>query len=160
VGTECQTFSRPPSSAEHNSYPATLLSNLLLLARVLLHAMDLQFAVSAGANFFVIAGLILYGFRLFADYHERGKWAKNITGLLGGLGMLLLSFALLLTPHNAEIIDRLAETKASVELGWVSSGLLLIAIAAFGVITYTRPIRLWHERKIHRDLNRGLPKIP
>jgi hypothetical protein len=122
--------------------------------------MDFRFALSAGANFFVIAGLVIYGYGLFAEYHERGKWAKNITGLLAGLGMLILAFALLLTPDNATVIAIMSQTKAATALVWISSGLLLAAIAAFGIITYTRPIRLWHERKIHRDLNRGLPKIP
>jgi hypothetical protein len=122
--------------------------------------MDFRFAVTAGANFFVIAGLVLYGYGLFAEYHERGKWAKNITGLLAGLGMLILALALLLTPANAAIISTMAQTHAALALVWISSGLLLAAIAAFGIITYTRPIRLWHERKIQRDLHRGLPKIP
>lgn len=122
--------------------------------------MDFSFAVRAGANFFVIAGLVLYGYGLFAEYHERGKWAKNITGLLAGLGMLILALALLLTPSNAEIVARISQTQASLALVWISSVLLLAAMAAFGVITYRKPIRLWHERKIHRDLNRGLPKIP
>ena len=122
--------------------------------------MSLRLAIAAGANFFIIAGLILYGFGLFAEYHEKGKWAKNITGLLAGLGMMTLALALVLTPHNAEIIARIAKTKASVALVWISSSLLLAAIAAFGAITYSRPIRLWHERKIERDLTRGLPDIP
>jgi hypothetical protein len=122
--------------------------------------MDFRFAVTAGANFFVIAGLVLYGYGLFAEYHERGKWAKNITGLLAGLGMLILAFALLLTPDNAAVIALMSQTHASTALLWISSGLLLAAIAAFGIITYNKPIRLWHERKIERDLNRGLPKIP
>jgi len=122
--------------------------------------MDYRFALEAGANFFIIVGLIVYGYGLFVDYHERGKWAKNITGLLAGLGMLILALALLLTPGNALIITRMAQTKASTALVWISSGLLLAAIGAFGIITYARPIRLWHERKIGRDLSRGLPKIP
>jgi predicted outer membrane lipoprotein len=42
----------------------------------------------------------------------------------------------------------------------VSSGLLLAAIAAFGIINYSRPVRLWHERRIERDLRRELPKSP
>ena len=63
--------------------------------------MNLRLAIAAGANFFIIAGLILYGFGLFAEYHEKGKWAKNITGLLAGLGMMTLALALVLTPHNA-----------------------------------------------------------
>lgn len=122
--------------------------------------LDIRFAITAGANFFVIVGLVLYGYGLFAEYHERGKWAKNITGLLAGLGMLILALALLLTPGNAAIISHMAETKASTALVWISSALLLAAIGAFGIITYAKPIRLWHERKIERDLNRGLPKIP
>jgi hypothetical protein len=142
------------------SNPSTLDSNLRQPVGIQFPAMDFRFAVSAGANFFVICGLILYGYGLFAEYHERGKWAKNITGMLAGLGMLILALALLLTPGNAEIIARMAQTNASTALVWISSGLLLAAIAAFGIITYTRPIRLWHERKIERDLNRGLPKIP
>ncbi len=56
--------------------------------------MNLRLAIAAGANFFIIAGLILYGFGLFAEYHEKGKWAKNITGLLAGLGMMTLALAL------------------------------------------------------------------
>jgi uncharacterized membrane protein len=122
--------------------------------------MDYHFAITAGTNFFVIVGLIVYGYALFVEYHERGKWAKNITGLLAGLGMVMLALALLLTPGNADIIARIAQTKASTAFLWISSGLLLAAIAAFGIITYARPIRLWHERKIGRDLSSGLPKIP
>jgi len=122
--------------------------------------MNFRFAITAGANFFVIAGLIIYGYGLFAEYHERGKWAKNITGLLAGLGMLMLALALLLTPDNVAVIAMMSQTGAATALVWISSGLLLAAIAAFGFITYTRPIRLWHERKIERDLNSGLPKIP
>ncbi len=117
-------------------------------------------SVSVIANFLVIAGLVLYGFTLFAEYHARGRWAKNITGLLAGLGMVALAFALLITPRNAQIILRIAETGASAYFLWVSSGLLLAAIAAFGIITYSKPLRLWHERRIQSDLNRELPKIP
>jgi predicted outer membrane lipoprotein len=112
------------------------------------------------ANFLLIAGLILYGFRLFAEYHARGRWAKNVTGLLAGLGMLSLALALLLTPQNAAVVVRIAQTHASTVFTWISTGLLLAAIVAFGIITYSRPLRLWHERRIERDLNRELPKIP
>ena len=119
---------------------------------------DLSIAVVA--NFLIIAVLVLYGFTLLAEYHARGRWAKNITGLLAGLGMLALAFALLITPGNAAVILRVAETGASKVLLWVSTGLLLAAIAAFGLITYSKPLRLWHERRIESDLNRELPKIP
>ncbi len=118
----------------------------------------LSFAVVA--NFLLIAGLVFYGFTLFAEYHARGRWAKNITGLLAGMGMLALAFALLITPGNAAVIIRIAQTGASSVFLWISSGLLLAAIGAFGIITYSKPLRLWHERRIQSDLNRELPKIP
>ena len=112
------------------------------------------------ANILLIAGLIWYGLRLFAEYHATGKWAKNITGLLGGIGMLLLAVALILTPGNAQVLLRLAQTKISTLCLWMSSLLLLASIASYGVITYSKPFRLWHERRIRRDLSRDLPKIP
>ncbi|HYE25135.1 MAG TPA: hypothetical protein VEG32_08040 [Clostridia bacterium] len=120
----------------------------------------LTFSVSVLGNFLLIGGLVLYGFTLFAEYHARGKWAKNITGLLAGLGMLTLAFALMITPANAEVLARIAQTGASKVFLWSSSALLLASIAAFGIITYAKPFRLRHERKIERDLNRDLPKIP
>src|SRR5512146_2577703 len=117
-------------------------------------------SISVLANFLLISGLVFYGFTLFAEYHARGRWAKNITGLLAGLGMLALAFALLITPANAAVIIRIAQTGAATVFLWISSGLLLAAIGAFGVITYSKPLRLWHERRIQSDLNRELPKIP
>jgi hypothetical protein len=120
-----------------------------------------RLSLRAAANFIVIAGLLLYGFTLFAEYYARGRWAKNVTGLLAGLGMLSLAAALLLVPQNAEALATIARrTDASNVFLGISSGLLLAAIAAFGIITYTKPLRLWHERKIERDLSRELPKIP
>lgn len=112
------------------------------------------------ANFLLIAGLIFYGFSFFAQYHSTGKWAKNITSLLAGMGMLTLAFALIITPRNAEVIAGIAETHASSVFLGISSGLLLAAIAAFGIITYWRPFRLRHERRLKRDLRRELPRIP
>lgn len=111
-------------------------------------------------NFLLIGGLIVYGAGLFASYHATGKWAKNVTNLLAGLGMVFLALALVLRPQNAVVIARIAQTKASTVLLSVSSGLLLAAIAAFGVITHARPLRLLHERELEKDLNRDLPKIP
>jgi hypothetical protein len=122
--------------------------------------MNSELSISIVANFLIIAGLVFYGFTLFAEYHARGRWAKNITGLLAGLGMLALALALLLTPQNADVIVRIAQTAASTVFVGISTALLLAAIAAFGIITYSKPLRLWHERKIERDLNRELPKIP
>jgi hypothetical protein len=122
--------------------------------------MDSSLSVSVVLNFLLIGGLVMYGFRLFAEYHARGRWAKNATGLLGGIGMLGLALALVLTPQNATVILRIAETGASKVLVGISSVLLLAAIAAFGVITYSKPLRLLYERKIERDLRGELPKIP
>jgi len=73
--------------------------------------------------------------------------------------MLSLALALLLRPTNAEVLRRIAYSGASRVFLWISSGLLLAAIAVFGMITYSKPLRLWHERRIERHLNRGLPRI-
>ena len=122
--------------------------------------MDLKTTIAEAANFVIIAGLIIYGFGLFAEYHAKGRWAKNMTALLAGMGMMVLAFALIITPTSAALIDKVAKTNAADVFLGISSGLLLAAIAAYGLIAYTRPLRLWHERKIERDLNRELPKIP
>jgi hypothetical protein len=122
--------------------------------------MDLKDWIAIVVNFVIIAGLISYGFTLFAEYHAKGKWAKNVTGLLAGIGMLCLALSMLLTPRNVLVILQVARTGASRFFLVVSSGLLLAAIAAFGIINYSRPVRLWHERRIERDLRRELPKIP
>lgn len=47
---------------------------------------DLRGSIAIVANFLLIGGLTFYGFTLFGQYHATGKWAKNITGLLAGLG--------------------------------------------------------------------------
>jgi hypothetical protein len=117
-------------------------------------------SVADAANFLLIAGLVVYGFTLFADYSARGRWAKNVTSLLASLGILTLALALALTPENAGILLRLSRTQISKVLLGLSSFLLLLSIGAFGVITYSRPFRLRHEKKIDRELNRDLPKIP
>lgn len=123
--------------------------------------MDTGVSLAVAANYLIIAGLLFYGFALFAEYYAKGRWAKNVTGLLAGMGMLALAVALLFVPQNADELARIAHrTDASNVFLGISSGLLLAAIAAFGIITYTKPLRLWHERKIESDLNRGLPKIP
>ena len=122
--------------------------------------MDAARIVSTAANFIVIAGLLVYGFVLFGEYSAKGRWAKNITGLLAGFGMWALAFALLVTPENADEMSRIAHSDAPVVFLGISSGLLLAAIAAFGIITYSRPLRLFHERRIQRDLDSELPKIP
>ena len=120
---------------------------------------DAQLIVSAVANIGLIVLLVVYGLKLFAEYHARGRWAKNVTALFAGLGMIVLAFALLITPQNATLLVRVAATHASQVFLGISSGLLLSAIAAFGVITYSKPLRLWHERNIEKALKRDLPHI-
>ncbi len=122
--------------------------------------MDLRTAIGILANFILVIGLVVYGFRLFAEYHATGKWAKNITSLLAGLGLLTLALALLITPRNAQIILLISRTKLYLFFLVTSNVLLLAAIAAFGVITYWKPLRLLRQRKIERDLKSELPKIP
>ena len=121
--------------------------------------MDAKSWIAILANFIVIAGLIRYGFNLFADYHATGRWAKNVTGLLAGVGMLALAASMLLTPRNALVILQVAQSGAARVFLIISSVLLMAAIAAFGIINYSRPLRLWHQRRIGRDLRRGLPRI-
>ena len=122
--------------------------------------MDQGLTVAIVVNFLLIGGLIVYGFGLFAEYHSTGKWAKNVTGLLAGLGMMFLALAMMLRPANAAVIWRVAQTNASLVLLGISSGLLLAAIAAFGIITYAKPLRLQHQRKLEKDLSGELPNIP
>jgi hypothetical protein len=121
--------------------------------------MDLTVWIAIVANFVVIAGLISYGFTLLAEYHARGRWAKNVTGLLAGIGMLALAVAMLLTPRNVLVLLQVAQTNASRVFLFISSALLLAAMAAFGIINYSKPLRLWHERRIGRALRGELPKI-
>lgn len=122
--------------------------------------MEQGLSIAIVANFLIIGGLVVYGAGLFATYHATGKWAKNVTNLLAGLGMIFLALALILRPQNARVIQQVAETKAATVLLWVSSTLLLAAIAGFGIITFARPLRLLHEKKLERDLSSELPKIP
>lgn len=122
--------------------------------------MDVASTVAMVANFLVIAGLLVYGFLLFGEYSAKGRWAKNITGLLAAFGMWALAFALEITPQNADELSKIAHTDTPAVFLGISSALLLAAIAAFGIITYSRPLRLWHERRIQRDLDSELPKIP
>jgi MFS family permease len=120
---------------------------------------ELRLSIAALGNLVVIGGLIFYAFALFAEYYSKGRWVKNITLLLAGLGMLVLGFALIITPSSAAAIAQLAHTNAWRLLLVASSTFLLCAIVAFGMITYSRPLRLWHERRIERRLNREVPRI-
>ena len=122
--------------------------------------MGIRLAIQILANFLVISALVVVGFRMFAQYHARGRWAKNVTSLLAGIGAMLLALALIITPNNAAVLAVIARTKAHLVFLIASNILLLAAIAAFGVINYWRPARLLLERKIERDLRSELPKVP
>src|SRR5437868_1205110 len=110
-------------------------------------------------NSLAIVGLAAYGFRLLAQYYSTGQWAKNVTSLLAGIGLLILALGLMLTPQNVRVLEYVSQTKTPEFLLWVSNLLLLGAITAFGLITYSRPLRLWHEQKLEKDLRSELPKI-
>ena len=119
----------------------------------------MSIGIAEGANLLLLAGLVVYGLVLFADYWARGRWAKNATSLLASMGMLTLSAALAMTPANVAIWTRLAQSDAPKVLLGLSSFLLLMAMGTFGLITYSRPLRLRHEKRIKRELDDGLPKI-
>lgn len=116
--------------------------------------MGLADYISDVVNFALIGGLVFFGFRFFAEYHARGKWAKNVTSLLAGLGLLTLAGAQLLSPRIADVLVTVTHSSAPAVILWVSNVLLVAAIVAFGIITTTKPLRLWHERKIERELKR------
>ena len=122
--------------------------------------MEFREAVALLANFAAVAALVVIGLRMFAQYHSRGKWAKNVTSLLGGFGLLLLALSLLITPRNADAITRIAHTKANLILMIASSLLLIGAMTAYGLITYSKPFRLLRERQIEEGLKSELPKLP
>ncbi len=86
--------------------------------------MDIRDGIAIVANFLLIGGLVFGGFTLFAQYHATGRWAKNITNLLAGMGMLTLAFALTLKPRNVDVLARIATTKAPSVFFGVSSVLL------------------------------------
>ena len=115
--------------------------------------------ISVLANFLAVLGLVFYGYTLFAEYHSRGKWAKNVTGLLAGIGMICLAIAFALTKKNVEVLLKISDSGVSNLFLDVSSALLLAAIAAYGLITYWKPLRLLRERDIEKGLKSELPKI-
>jgi hypothetical protein len=122
--------------------------------------LNIRTGVAIAANFLVMAVLIAYSFRWFATYFSSGRWAKNITGLLAGMGLILLAAALMLTPQNARVLLLVAQTKTYLVLLVASNALLLAAIAAFGIINYWRPLRLKWQQNIENELKSELPKIP
>jgi len=122
--------------------------------------MSVRVLISMAVNFAVMSALIVVAFRLFGRYHSSGKWAKNITGLLAGIGMLLLALGLLITPRNAEVIETIADSRAYLIFLIGSNVFLLGAIAAYGVITFWKPLRLRRESDIERGLRDELPKVP
>lgn len=122
--------------------------------------MGLREGIALAANFAAVAALVVIGLRMFAQYHSRGKWAKNVTSLLAGFGLLLLAVGLLITPRNAEALTRIAGTKAHLIFLIGSSVLLVGAIAAYGILTYSKPLRLLREGQIEKERRSELPKLP
>jgi hypothetical protein len=112
------------------------------------------------SNLIVILGLVVYGVRLFMDYFLERRWAKNMAALLGGIGLLFLAFALVFTPTNATAIFYIAQAAVWRVLLAISTVFLLAAIIAFGLITYVKPLRLLHDRRAGRQLNREVGEIP
>ena len=50
-------------------------------------------SIVVAGNAILILGLVIYGLQLFAEYFVKGRWARNVTALLAGLGLLFLAFA-------------------------------------------------------------------
>jgi hypothetical protein len=90
-----------------------------------------------------------------SDYFSRGQYAKNITHLLGGAGLLALAACWMLSRTVLRAISFAATTRLSTVLVTLSSLLLLSAIVTFGAITYGKPLRLWHERRLGGLLKRS-----
>src|SRR5207237_2989986 len=112
--------------------------------------MGLHAVFSVIANLVLIALLIAYGLMFFAEYHARGRWAKNVTALLAGMGMMVLAFALIITPTSAALVDKVAKTNAADVFLGISSGLHLAAIAAYGLSAYNRPLGLRDQRNVEQ----------
>jgi len=72
-----------------------------------------RYSIEVVGNFILIVGLIVYGSKLFAEYHSRGKWAKNVTGLLAGIGMICLAIAFALTKKNVEVLLKISDSGVS-----------------------------------------------
>ncbi|MEO8727601.1 MAG: hypothetical protein ABI383_15930 [Acidobacteriaceae bacterium] len=117
--------------------------------------MYLNSAAALLGNVLLIFVLIYWGMAVLSDYFARGRVSRNITHLLGGIGLLGLALRCILSPGTAALLAFLAKTHLSTVLVGISTALLLTAIVAFGAITYWRPLRLWHERKLEEDLRRA-----
>ena len=90
--------------------------------------MQMRAAIAIVVNFLLIAALTIYGFRLFAEYHARGRWAKNVTSLLAGLGLMTLAAALLLTPTNAAVLTQISHSKIARILLWRDDGEVFVTV--------------------------------
>ena len=118
-------------------------------------AMYLNSVVALLGNVLLIFGLIYWGMAVLSDYFAKGRVSRNITHLLGGAGLLLFALRCILSPRTAELLAFLATTQLSAVLVAMSTAMLLTAIIAFGAITYWKPVRLWHARKLQGDLERA-----
>ena len=66
----------------------------------------------------------------------------------------------MITPANAEVIAQIAQTKASVVFLTLSSASVTRCHYGLRHHHLFEALRLLHQRRIQRDLNRDLPKIP
>jgi hypothetical protein len=117
-------------------------------------------SVPAISNLTLILGLVLYGVQLCKQYFVERRWARSVTALLGGTGLLFLAFALIFTPTNAAETIYIAQAAVWRVLLAISTAFLLAAIISFVVISYTTPLRLCHERRDERRLNGRVARLP
>jgi hypothetical protein len=121
--------------------------------------MPYAFFISVAGYTILISVLIYWGMFSLSEYFSRGQYAKNITHLLGGAGLLALAASCLLSTTVTRALVFLASTQISVLLVTMSSLLLLSSIVVFGSITYGKPLRLWHERRLGHQLRNSSEKL-
>ena len=121
--------------------------------------MYLNSAIALLGNVLLIFGLVYWGMAVLSDYFAKGRVSRNITHLLGGTGLLLLAVRCMLSQRTAELLAYLATTQLSLVLVAMSTAMLLTAIIAFGAITYWKPLRLWHARKLRDELQRAKQEL-
>lgn len=110
-------------------------------------------------NVGLIAGLIYLGFSALSDYFTTGQYSRNITKLLGGAGLFGTAARMLFTPYMARVLSQASLTRLPLFFLWISGLLLFAAIAAFGAITYWRPMRLWRESKVTGTLRESMRDV-
>ncbi|GAC1648784.1 MAG: hypothetical protein NVS9B15_07690 [Acidobacteriaceae bacterium] len=103
---------------------------------------------------FAIFGCFAWGLQALSEYFSKGQYARNITQLLGGLGLVIFAARLALKPSITEVLVVVSYSKLSLILVAVSSMLLLASIVWYGAITYWKPRRLLRESQLPGELRR------